>query len=174
MPRKLPRIRVFAADSVQALPGLFPFRFSYFTLLLAWNPYVLTREQMVHLFQPLADRGLAYFCAWGNRCEEVHDAVDQCVIPREAQGGPLKYMTMTTWHEHEPLEDAVWFFQNLAIPSEAHVFADFERYAVAIGNPEFATRMEKVLRPPKRKRFVSIPMKVIPVHYNRVQRRPLQ
>ena len=102
MPRKLPRIRLFPADSVQSLANILPFHRSYFTLLLAWDPGALPREEIVRLFQPVADRGLAYFCAWGNRCEEVHDAVDQCVIPREYAGGPLNYITMTTWHETSP------------------------------------------------------------------------
>lgn len=174
MPRQLPGVRLFTTDSVQALCSILPFRRQYFTLLLAWDAGATTNEEMASLFQPVADRGLAYFCAWGNRCEDVHDAVDRCVIPRESQGGPLNYVTMTTWHDKESLEDAAWFFNEVAIPSEPHVLADFERYAVTIGNPEWGMRIEKSLRPPKGQRFVSIPMKTLPLRYNRRKRPPLQ
>ena len=81
---------------------------------------------------------------------------------------------MTTWHAKDPLEKAAWYFKELAIPSEPDIFADFERYAVTIGNPEWATKMKTALQPPKPKRFVSIPMKVVPLRYNRQKRLPIQ
>ena len=135
-PRKM---HVFAIESIQALTEILPHRTRYFTLLLAWNaPPSVEKGELADLFRPLVlERGLAYFCAWGSRCELVHDAVDISAVEQEARRDPLDYVTMTTWHAKETLENAVWFFRHLAIPSESHVFADFSRFAVSVGNPEW-------------------------------------
>ena len=100
---------------------------------------------MIKLFRPLVDNGLAYFCAWGKGCEEVHDAVDLSDVEREQEFGESDYFQMTTWHEDDSLEKAVWFFENCAIPSENHVVADWDRFAVSIGNPDWAAEMNRSL-----------------------------
>jgi hypothetical protein len=135
-PRK---IHVFAIQSIQTLAEILPHRTRYFTLLLAWDaPPKIDKDELADLFRPLVlERGLAYFCAWGSRCEMVHDAVDVSAVEREARRDPLDYVTMTTRHANESLGDAVWFFRHLALPSEPHVFADFSRFAVSVGNAEW-------------------------------------
>ena len=110
--RRIPRIRVFAAESVRSLIDVLPLRRRYFTLLLAWDEDPLEQRALVPLFAPLVDRGLAYFCAWGTNCELVHDAVDRSAVRRESAGGLFNYVSITTWHDKEPLEDAAWFFEN--------------------------------------------------------------
>jgi hypothetical protein len=55
------------------------------------------------------------------------------------------YLLMTAWHADESLEEAFWFFKMNAIPAECHVFANFDRFAVAVGNPEWANRMMHAL-----------------------------
>jgi hypothetical protein len=146
---QLPKIEVFNIDSIEQLADRLPHRSKFFTLFLAWNAPVIERDKLMVLFQPLVDRGLVYFCAWGNRCEEVHDAVDMCIEERQPEAGQADYMLMTTWHQDEPLEEALWFFKMLAIPSENHVLADFERFSVAVGNPEWAGKMERELFTPE-------------------------
>jgi len=105
----------------------------------------MDQPELIALVRPLVERGLAYFSAWGNRCEKVHDAVDQCFDERKPDAGVAEYMLMTTWHSDEPLREAVWSFKTLDIPSESPVFADFDRFAVAIGNPAWAREMEGTL-----------------------------
>jgi hypothetical protein len=55
------------------------------------------------------------------------------------------YLLMTAWHADESLEEAFWFFKMNALPADCHVFADFDRSAVAVGNPEWANRMMHAL-----------------------------
>lgn len=143
-----PDIEVFAIETIEGLCAALPHRRKFFTLFLAWNAPFSKKAACVDLFRPLVDRGMTYFCAWGNRCEEVHDAVDECVVESELEAGERDYFLMTTWHSDEPLEEALEFFSTLAIPSETHVFADFERFAVTIGNPEWAQRIELHLAAP--------------------------
>jgi hypothetical protein len=93
--------------------------------------------------QPLVDRGLVYFCAWGRECEAVHDAVDMCDIERRKSSGNPNFFVMATWHEDEPLEEMLWFFQMLALPTEASIVGNFDRFAVAVGNPKWADAMRQ-------------------------------
>ena len=52
---------------------------------------------------------------------------------------------MTTWHQDESLEEAFWFFNTLAVPTEAPFASEFQRFAVAIGNPGWAEAMKRAL-----------------------------
>jgi len=131
---QLPTIDVFNIDSIEQLSDCLPRRSKYFTLLLAWDAPETEQEKLMEMFQPFVDRGLAYFCAWGSRCSEVHDAVDLCAVKKEQAIGPADYQLMTTWHDDEPLEEALWFFNMCAIPAEVHVLSDFERFAVVVGD----------------------------------------
>jgi hypothetical protein len=140
---KLPQIETFAIDSIEQLSDCLPHRNKYFTLLLAWNAPEVEQENLINMFQPLVDHGLTYFCAWGRRCSEVHDAVDLCAVNKEQAIGPADYQLITTWHDDEPLEEALWFFKMCAIPSEDHVFAGFDRFVVSVGNPEWADEMKR-------------------------------
>jgi hypothetical protein len=143
--RSLPGIEVLYIDNIEALANRLPKRHRYFTVLLAWDVPEIDQQRLVDLFRPLVDLGLAYFCAWGKRSSEVHDAVDICAVEKEIEIGESDYLLMTTWHADESLEEAAWFFKMLAVPSENHVFADFDRFAVAVGNPDWAHEMGRYL-----------------------------
>ena len=93
--------------------------------------------------QPLVDRGLVYFCAWGRECEAVHNAVDMCDIEQQKSSGNPDFFIMTTSHDDEPLEEALWFFKMLALPTEAPIVGNFDRFAVAVGNREWADAMRQ-------------------------------
>jgi len=140
-----PRVEIVSIANIDELADRLPQRHRYFTLLLAWDAPEIDDQKLMNLFRPLVDRGLAYLCAWGRHCEAVHDAVDLCVVERELQMGEKDYVLMTTFHLDEPIEEAIWFFKMLAIPSENHVFADFDRFAVAVGDPHWAQEMERHL-----------------------------
>lgn len=142
---QLPKIEIFIIDSIEQLSDCLPRRSKYFTLLLAWDAPEIKQDKLIKMFQPLVGRGLTYFCAWGSRCSEVHDAVDLCAVNQEQATGPANYQLMTTWHGDEPLEEALWFFKMCAIPSEDHVFAGFDRFVVSVGNPEWADEMKRTI-----------------------------
>lgn len=91
-------------------------------------------------------RGLVYFCAWGNRCEAVHDAVDRANIEYHHGVITPDNIIMTTWHQDEPLEEASWFVRELASPVHNPAITSFDRFAVAVGNPAFAEKRVSVLR----------------------------
>jgi hypothetical protein len=140
-PAFLPPVEVLSVETITDLAEVLPHRHNYFTLLLAWDIPEIEPGRLIERFRPLVDRGLVYFCAWGDQCEMAHDAVDYCVVESELEVGKSGHLTMTTWHDDEPLAEAIWFFRMLAIPTENHVFADFEQYAIAVANPLWAGEM---------------------------------
>jgi hypothetical protein len=57
------------------------------------------------------DAGARYICAWGPNSEEVHESFDYAgFLPEYGEEVEL----MTTAHEDEPLEEALWFAFNCA------------------------------------------------------------
>ena len=136
-----PGIDVLYFEKIEQLTqGLQP-RERYFTLFLAWDAPGADPAQLRKWMQPLVDRGLVYFCAWGRECKAVHDTVDMCDIEREKSSENPDLFIMTTWHDDEPLEEAFWFFQMLALPTEEGIVGHFDRLAVAVGNPGWAEEM---------------------------------
>lgn len=137
----LPVIQILSIDSIEELSNCLTRKSKYFTLLLAWNAPENGQNDLAELFAPMVRSGLAYFCAWGERCEEVHDAIDDCFIEQELEVGEADPFLMTTWHQEESLEEAFWFFRMVAVPTENSVLANLERFAVAVGNPLWAHEM---------------------------------
>lgn len=65
--------------------------------------------------EELVRNGCLYFMAWGRECESWHDAVDMANIARfDFKEIPEESFIMTTWHENEPLSEALWFCKNNA------------------------------------------------------------
>ncbi|MCJ8159400.1 hypothetical protein [Sphingomonas sp. LaA6.9] len=63
----------------------------------------------------LVESGCLYFIAWGVACEAWHDTVDWTVLEAFDFGDiPDDRFVMTTWHDKEPLPDALWFAGNCA------------------------------------------------------------
>jgi hypothetical protein len=63
----------------------------------------------------LVESGCLYFIAWGVECEAWHDTVDWTVLEAFDFGDiPDNRFVMTTWHDKEPLSDALWFAGNSA------------------------------------------------------------
>jgi hypothetical protein len=68
-----------------------------------------------------------YFIAWGVACEAWHDEVDWAVL--EANGYrdiPDDRFVMTTWHDKDPLSEALWFAGNCA----EHPDVDLEKTVI--------------------------------------------
>lgn len=62
---------------------------------------------------------LVYVVAWGVECEEWHDTVDWAVLEVFDFGDiPDDKFVMTTWHDDEPLSEALWFAGHVALHPE--------------------------------------------------------
>ncbi len=65
---------------------------------------------LYHHVLALLEAGCRYFVCCGDRCEALHDAVDDVVVERGYEG------VMTTFHEGEPHVDVVAFFRLVSHP----------------------------------------------------------
>ena len=144
MATRLPDVQIIAADLLEQLPDRLPHARQYFSLLLAWDgPEHLNADEVDAITQ-LVDRGLIYFCAWGENCESVHDAVDHCDINRLQK---VDHIIMTTWHKDETLEEAMSFFEDCVCPAEPLQDMPYDRFAVSVARPDWYQRMARYFSP---------------------------
>lgn len=139
--RKLFALQVLASDEVlAATQSVAP----HFAVFLAWDATSVATEEISRLATQLHNRGLAYLCAFGPDCERVHDIFDEVGI--ELDGArPSDSVIMTTWHDDESLEDALWFFVNCSSPDAAYEDTCRIGIAVTIGNSQWATQVADYL-----------------------------
>jgi hypothetical protein len=95
-------------------------------------------------------RGMVYFCAWGRDCERFHDIVDEVIAEdglgeRRFVGPTANDVVMTTWHDHESLEDALEFFINSALPTQGFAPDSSFLLVICIRNPDWSDTATRVL-----------------------------
>jgi hypothetical protein len=113
----------------------------HFILLLALDASSIEDERISTIAKALISRGLAGLSVWGPHCSRVHDLFDIERDPNETD----ERVVMTTWHDDEPLSEAVCYFDLCAYPS-----SDFERgckdwVAIAVGNRRWEEEMHTAL-----------------------------
>src|ERR671910_2143684 len=91
--------------------------FGPFTAFLALDAGGHGDEALMALGKRLRTAGLTYVCTWGPGCERVHDLFDWLYVDEEQQGIELPFL-MSTWHDGEPLKEALWFATDCAIPED--------------------------------------------------------
>ena len=112
----------------------------HFAAFLAWDVTSVEPGEIARLATLLHNRGLAYLCAFGPGCERVHDIFDEVEIELEAVR-PSDSVIMTTWHNKETLEDALWFFVNNSFPDAAYEDTCRTGIAITVGNGHWAKQV---------------------------------
>jgi hypothetical protein len=121
-----------------------------FRLFVAADVTDLSTKLMSEFAVAALKSGMVYFCAWGPGCERFHDIVDEVVVEDEIGdrifvGKNESDTIMTTWHDDEPLDEALDFFASLTCPT-----AGFEQnsnfwVAVSLTNAEWAREIQRRL-----------------------------
>lgn len=80
----------------------------------------------------LVAAGCLYMCAWGPGCSSWDDSVDYANLEAFSYGEiPEDRFVMTTWHDGEPLEEALWFAkyaaQHPTVPLDLALIVDIAR-----------------------------------------------
>jgi hypothetical protein len=84
------------------------------------------------------DAGVGYMCAWGPASSELDDLFDYATFLPEL-GTPVAFTLMTTWHDDEPLERALWFaFYSANAPDD--LTEDLESIVILVDSPTLAQR----------------------------------
>ncbi len=118
-----------------------------FICLLAWDAAGVPDELVTRVAKVLLDAGASYVCTWGSDCERVHDLVDQAAFDPDADYD-VDPVIMTTWHDDEPLEEAIYFALTDANPDDDYADDCTGTVAVSIGNAKHAETIRSALSDP--------------------------
>jgi hypothetical protein len=103
-------------------------------------------KTLAALASRLMAAGCHHVCAWGPDCERVHDIVDGTWIRENPASAALPVdawdpsYVMTTWHDDEPLDEALWFAVFSAYVDEH----DLSKL-LAVASPQYAEHIERLL-----------------------------
>ena len=121
-----------------------------FACLLAWDAQGAPADAVSSLIEPLLRSGASYFVCWGSDCEQVHDIIDEVVsYPGNDFGVPANSCIMTTWHDSEPLRDALWFFLVNSWPDEYYQDSTHAALAISVASPAWAAEIAEALDHPR-------------------------
>jgi hypothetical protein len=106
-------------------------------------------DSISRVAEVLIASGCVYVCSWGEGCERVHDIVDEvCVGPDPSSDDDSAIMT--TWHEDESLDEALWHFLNVSWPDDRYFDYCNDAVAITIGAPlEIQQRIDFALSNPR-------------------------
>jgi hypothetical protein len=118
-----------------------------FVLFLAWDARGIPDETIFTLAQRLVRAGLSYIVAWGPDCERVHDVFDDADIVEnpESNTPATDTVIMSTWHDSEPLAQALWFALYSAYPAEPYDSKTISTVAAVVSNEHWAQAVEAYL-----------------------------
>jgi hypothetical protein len=80
---------------------------------------------------------------WGPDCQRVHDIIDEMSEPGNDVGVPEDSCIMTTWHDSEPLREALWFFLVNSWPDEHYENSTRVALAISVGSSEWRRRSRR-------------------------------
>ena len=103
-----------SAPTLAELPAKVQVPSRHFALLLAADATAWRDEEIVAVAGKLVAKGLAVLVAWGPGSSRVHDLFDQ-VRRRDVTPDSV---VLTTWHEGESLDEALWYFVGCASPAD--------------------------------------------------------
>lgn len=96
--------------------------------------------------QRLLHSGGTYFVCWGPDAERVESIIDALTAyPGNDFGVPDDACIMTTSHDTESLEEALWFFLTSAWPDDHYVDSTRAALAISIGSTKLAQEISAAL-----------------------------
>lgn len=137
-----------AVDSANEISEALPISGGeHFVLFLAWDARQVSDDDILTVARRLVRAGLAYIIAWGPDCERVHDLFDVVDIEEnpESNAPDSETVIISTWHDSEPLEEALWFAIHSAYPAPPYDTTWRATIVAAVGSAEWATATRRYL-----------------------------
>ena len=139
--RSHPReVYLLSIERLSDLPSRLKVPCQRFVMLLTADTTGADLDKTV-LADSILGAGCVYFCAWGPGCEAMHDVVDDVFLER-IDYAPDKGVLMTTWHDSEPLADAVEFALLSAWPDDYYLDGCGAVVLAVSGNDAWASEIE--------------------------------
>ena len=136
-----------SVSSADLIPAEFELGSRHFACFLAWDARECSVELVSAVAAGLLRAGASYFVCWGPDCERVHDIIDEVSSnPLGVFGIPDEACIMTTWHDSEPFDEALWFFLTTAWPDEHYFDSTRAAVAISVGSPEWALAISSALQ----------------------------
>jgi hypothetical protein len=125
----------------------------HFVLFLAADARGVRDERIAEFAERAISQGAVYLCAWGPGCERVHDVFDAVLEQRSIDGRASfsrERIVMTTWHDEEPLDEALYYALFNSIPAEDYFDSCHAVLAICVGQHEWADDIRRLLAEPSR------------------------
>jgi hypothetical protein len=143
MERALFSLSVSLAEEVPAELGL---NSPHFACFLAWDARHSSAESVSALAARLLRAGASYFVCWGPDCARVEYVIDQMVSePGNSFAVPEGSCIMTTSHDSEPIEEALWFFLMNSWPDDHYFDSTRAALAVSVASHEWGVAISTAL-----------------------------
>jgi len=140
------RMFSLAIPTPSELPDLRELPPGHFVCLIAWDARGTTVETISALAEPLLRAGASYLVCWGPDCERVHDVIEQIAShPDDPFGIPDDSCIMTSWHDHDPLREALHFFLRFSWPDEHYFDSTRAGLAISVGSDAWANEILEAL-----------------------------
>jgi hypothetical protein len=131
------------------LPSSLQLPSSHFACLVAWDARGRHHDEIAAFMGDLVRAGASYICIWGPDCERVHDIADEFETPGlRSPDLPEDSVIMTTWHDDEPLEEALWFFLFTTWPDPFYESSTRSALAISVGATEWSFIIRSALSDP--------------------------
>ncbi|MGC4027294.1 MAG: hypothetical protein QM696_00275 [Steroidobacteraceae bacterium] len=131
---------VLAIESASELPRKFAIQSARFVCLLAWDARDVSDEEIAALARKLLQAGAVYVSTWGSDCERVHDIIDTFDVLLHPE--PIDdRVIMTTWHDTDSLQEALWFVLNCTWPAGIYSEGCDATVAISIANAGWASEI---------------------------------
>ena len=111
-----------------------------FGCFLAMDASRVGDEMIRELIRALLSAGAAYFATWGPGCQRVHDLID--AERPEDEPGPDD-VVMTTWHDDEDLDEAIWESIYVAMPAGRYENGCEAVVAIVVDAPAAAEQIRR-------------------------------
>ena len=131
--------------NLEAFPSKLELPSPHFVLLLACDARLIENSALASFAGSMIDQGVAYLCAWGPECERVHDIFDEVLVMREIEDKRDSPHVMTTWHNDESLDEALWFMLYSAYPDDSLAETCGVDLAVSVANDDWASQIHRRL-----------------------------
>lgn len=120
----------------------------YFICMLVLDARAVADAAIRQAAGQLLRQGAVYFCTWGPDCGRVHDLVDAAILEGHRHESD-ESLILTTWHESEPFDEALWYFLNTTCPADAFFEDCRSAVAISVGSREWAGQLRVVLGDPR-------------------------
>ena len=117
----------------------------HYLCFIAWDSEDTPKDEISDFVTPLFMSGCVYFCLWGSGCKRMHDIIDEI---HESIGSHDDSVIMTTWHDDEPIEDAIFFFLNSTCEDEKYESTTNSSLAIVIGSNNYTETVRGALKDP--------------------------